>query len=219
MPEDVPSLSLRMINWRMNEGIGKIRLLLCISTCHCWDQGLCKQFWALWLHFVIYSWIIMRFFWAPMIYLPLLVPNLVRLVGMVINQTVGAKKGIKGNTGSCLTRRNSKTWKLKLNFVFWLHFIYSLQSVFYLPVNLLRTSAIVRGENVLICCEKTDIWETFAFAYPCRVLTCCSKSNAKNSIWKRNIEIQWYQVVNVFILLQRPEVVLFFSSPPFFVLG
>lgn len=120
-------------------------------------------------------------------------------------------------TGSCfLTRRNSQTWNLKLNFVFWLHFIYSHQSVFYLPVNLLRTSAIVGGENVLIYCEKTDIWETFAFAYPCRVLTCCSKSNAKNSIWKGNIEIQWYEVVNVFILLQRPEVVLFFSSPLYF---
>lgn len=108
----------------------KICPLLCICACHCWDQGHCKQFWALWLHFVIYGWIIIIFFGGPQMPppQPLLVPNLVRLVGMVINQAVGApppfsrswqtKKRIKdnANTGICfLTRQNSKIWNLTLS--------------------------------------------------------------------------------------------------------
>lgn len=119
------------MNWCTDEGIEKKCLLLCISACHCWDQGHCKQFRALWLHFVIYGWIIMIFFGGPKcppLPQPLLVPNLVVLVEMVISQTVGApspfckrwhtKKRIKdnANTGICfLTRQNSQIWNLTLS--------------------------------------------------------------------------------------------------------
>lgn len=96
------------------------------------------------------------------------------------------KKRVKSNKTTqshFLTLRNLKMWAWKLHFVFWLHFIYSLQSfsIFHSTSEELLPSL---AEEMCWSAVKRLMCETFGSASPCRVPTRCSKSITKNSGWK-----------------------------------